>query len=743
MQLASVVSEREQGLRQALTTSGMLDSAFWVSWLVVEASISVLFSLLIIAFGAAFGFAFFLNNSFAIIFLLFLLFQWAMVGLAFIVSAFISQTTTAINLGFVIFIIGWIVQAAVDFNFPYSPNYYSSMSVLTAIFTLLPFATLTKASVDLGAATTSTAGGIPWSRRNAYCQNIQSPAAQDAMFATDPEAYWDFNCVFPIGNILAILAIEAFVYALVAVYLDNVFAASNGVRKPLWYFLSPQYWFGSSKSPQRLGKGSSSPKRKKDILVQTPLGYREIRATKEVNSDVGVEADQQSTDPDVMAEEVAMRQLLMDRAEGLGSGTQQADDMNAVELFGLQKSFRVRSAWWSSIVACCSCMRRNKKSRSKQSNNPNKNRLFWAIQGSWFSIKRDRLFCLLGPNGAGKTTTINCLTGVLPPSGGGALVYGESITAPGGLDRIRAIMGVCPQFDVLWPELTAEEHMYIYGRVKGLSRGQVTVQTQGLLENVKLTGAASQRTQTFSGGMKRRLSVAVALLGDPLLVFLDEPTTGMDPISRRHVWDAIEDAKQGRAIVLTTHSMEEADILGDEIAIMARGKLRAYGTSLRLKQRFGSGYQLAVAVEDDARHEEIRRLFMDELGVSSASEGLGRYSVFHVPKEKESILSEFLKRIEAEKNRLGITDIQISLTSLEEVFLNIAKQAEIEAALAEGRDVVTITLEDGAVLEVSMGEEYGVRQDTGEKYSITWAQDEEGRLQVSSWKLVEAGGTSS
>jgi ABC-type multidrug transport system ATPase subunit len=109
---------------------------------------------------------------------------------------------------------------------------------------------------------------------------------------------------------------------------------------------------------------------------------------------------------------------------------------------------------------------------------------------------------------------------------------------------------------------------------------------------VNLTYAAQQRAGSFSGGMKRRLSVACALLGDPRLVFLDEPTTGMDPVSRRQVWDIIERAKQGRAIILTTHSMEEADILGDRIAIMARGNLRCLGTSLRLKQKFGAGYQV-------------------------------------------------------------------------------------------------------------------------------------------------------
>ena len=125
---------------------------------------------------------------------------------------------------------------------------------------------------------------------------------------------------------------------------------------------------------------------------------------------------------------------------------------------------------------------------------------FWAIKGSWFSIKENNIFCLLGPNGAGKTTTINCLTGVLPPTGGDALIHGESIVATGGMDRIRASMGVCPQFDVLWKELTGMEHMKDLRPDKGLSRQEVIKQTEDLIESVKLTPAANIRSGAYSGG---------------------------------------------------------------------------------------------------------------------------------------------------------------------------------------------------------------------------------------------------
>jgi len=774
--LSSVVAERERGLRQALKTTGMMDSSFWLSWLVVELVISVLFTLLTIAFGAMFQFRYFLNNSFAVVFLLFLLFQWAMVGVAFLLSTLISKTSTAINLGFVIFIFGWVLQTAIAFGFPYSPDNIDSVPIITVIFTLLPFAPLSKGAVDLGAAAEATNDGISWSRRNEYCQNLKNPLEQDSLYVTATNAYWDFSCVFPVGTILAILALEALVYFLLAIYLNNVLRDENGVRKKPWYLFTPQYWRGGSTFSSKAG----GTRRALKPSVPCPV--------------MDAVSGEVQGDADVLAEENEMKALMQHRIAGTGGGNSDtrgnlegkqfplaasatADGTHAVEVFGLQKAFG--SGWCSkkstnSCCCCClpsmSCCCGGRRSGQRST----KSKEFWAIKGSWFSIEKDRVFCLLGPNGAGKTTTINCLTGVLPLTGGDALVYGESITNPGSMERIRSVMGVCPQFDVQWGELTGAEHLYIYGRVKGLDAKDVKAQSENLLESVKLTTAAGQRSSTYSGGMRRRLSVAIALLGDPLIVYLDEPTTGMDPISRRHVWDAIEAAKPGRAVVLTTHSMEEADILGDTIAIMARGKVRAYGSSLRLKQRFGSGYQLAVAINGGdnnnnnnntgmdhkeppsnhsihtkkenielkkARIDTVTALFKSELGVQAPEAGTGAYLIFLVPKSVENELPGFLRQLEERKNELGVSDIQISLTSLEEVFLSIARQAEVEAAAAEGRSVVEVRIEDGSILEVDVGAEQAQQETTGRKYAVKWAQDEEGRLSVSSWTLLEDDST--
>jgi ABC-type multidrug transport system ATPase subunit len=376
---------------------------------------------------------------------------------------------------------------------------------------------------------------------------------------------------------------------------------------------------------------------------------------------------------------------------------------------------------------------------------------FSAVRGNFFRVEKGKLFALLGPNGAGKTTTINLLTGLLPISSGDATVCGHSLVA-GELPAIRRLMGVCPQFDILWGELTAEEHLRLFAALKGLPRELWATTTSELLERTKLTAAARRRSSGYSGGMKRRLSVAIALIGDPEVVYLDEPTTGMDPITRRYVWDVILEAKAGRAIVLTTHSMEEADVLADNITIIAKGRLRCLGSSLRLKNKFGAGYrisasvaqpaapaagqpeQLALSAEPPAAdNSKLLAFFKEQLGVVPAEAGRV-YSTFTIPRAMEERLPAFLQALLKSRGALGLTDVQVSQTTLEQVFLLIAREAEKQAAAADGRMVqLSIPMGEGQAqaLTIPWGAEQAVMSATGEAVNITWVQDDEGRLMYS------------
>lgn len=176
-------------------------------------------------------------------------------------------------------------------------------------------------------------------------------------------------------------------------------------------------------------------------------------------------------------------------------------------------------------------------------------------------IPDSELLTILGHNGAGKSTLIGVMTGILAPTDGTAKLCGLDINKD--IAEIRTLIGVVPQFDILWENLTAEEHMRMFCKIKGIPDNLIPSITDKNLKSVNLKDVKKSRVSTFSGGMKRRLTVAIACIGDPEIVFMDEPTTGMDPVSRQNVWKLIQKLKKNRIVILTTHSMEEADILSD------------------------------------------------------------------------------------------------------------------------------------------------------------------------------------
>ncbi|RLN94814.1 hypothetical protein BBJ28_00020795, partial [Nothophytophthora sp. Chile5] len=189
-----------------------------------------------------------------------------------------------------------------------------------------------------------------------------------------------------------------------------------------------------------------------------------------------------------------------------------------------------------------------------------------AVQGLNMVMYKDQITCLLGHNGAGKTTLISMLTGMTAPSSGNATYRGLTVTED--MDEMRKSLGICFQHDVLFPDLTVEEHLLFFGQIKGYANAELRDVAEKQIREVGLTEKRDSKPNDLSGGMKRKLSVAVSLLGDSSLVFLDEPTSGMDPYSRRSTWEILLNNRNDRVMVLTTHFMDEADILGDRIAIM-------------------------------------------------------------------------------------------------------------------------------------------------------------------------------
>uniref|UniRef100_A0A061SMI1 ABC-2 type transport system ATP-binding protein n=1 Tax=Tetraselmis sp. GSL018 TaxID=582737 RepID=A0A061SMI1_9CHLO len=314
-----------------------------------------------------------------------------------------------------------------------------------------------------------------------------------------------------------------------------------------------------------------------------------------------------------------------------------------------------------------------------------------ALKEAWYSVKRGSLFCLLGENGSGKTTTIRLLTGTLRADSGDAFVEGHAVGGGSGNSASRSTVGLCPQFDVLWDKLTGREHLEIFAAAKGLrhrSRAERTEALENALKQVALHDDGDRQVGRYSGGMRRRLSVALAFIGQPKVIFLDEPTTGMDPVSRRLIWDMLAAAKTRATLILTTHSMEEADILADRIGIMLGGRLRAFGTTLDLKRRFGLGYQVSIDIcPDDAIdtspktqrlieghpslvRAEIKRRVLWHIMALSTLEDTKAGLRFRAPRDSDAMLCDLLENLEEHKKKTnGNFSVDIALPKLEEVFL--------------------------------------------------------------------------
>ena len=208
-----------------------------------------------------------------------------------------------------------------------------------------------------------------------------------------------------------------------------------------------------------------------------------------------------------------------------------------------------------------------------------------AVDDLSFEVEAGELFGLLGPNGAGKTTTIKILTGLLKPTSGEAKVGDYDLKK--SIGKIKEMIGVCPQEPAFYPYLTGRENVELFGNLHGMSKTKIKERAEELLAKVGLVEGATRKAGKYSGGMVRRISLAMALINDPDIAFLDEPTVAMDVQSRRATWDFIRDLKtQGKTVILTTHYIEEAEMLCDRVGIIDRGKLIALNTPKALMAEY-------------------------------------------------------------------------------------------------------------------------------------------------------------
>ncbi|CUM57953.1 ABC transporter, putative [Bodo saltans] len=276
-------------------------------------------------------------------------------------------------------------------------------------------------------------------------------------------------------------------------------------------------------------------------------------------------------------------------------------------------------------------------------------------------MEEGQISVLLGHNGAGKSTIMNMLTGMLAADAGDCYIYGHSIRNE--LRAVRQEIGYCPQHNVLWPELTCEEHLNFFASIKGLDGEARDTAITTMLRAVDLEEKRHYRSSALSGGQKRKLCVAMAFVGGCRLVFLDEPTAGMDVGARRHTWELLQKMSSDHTILLTTHFMDEADLLGHKIAIMSNGSLQCQGSSLFLKSRLGVGYTLVLSVQPNVNPHSLAQgiqNFVPQAELMSAGTG---EICFRVPTASLSVLPPLLAELESNGPLWGVNNFTLRKSS--------------------------------------------------------------------------------
>jgi ABC-2 type transport system ATP-binding protein len=294
-----------------------------------------------------------------------------------------------------------------------------------------------------------------------------------------------------------------------------------------------------------------------------------------------------------------------------------------------------------------------------------------AVQGISFDIQQGEIFSLLGPNGAGKTTTISMLSCLLAPSQGDAWIDGHSVRKDA--DAVKRVIGVVPQEIALYTDLTAGENLAFWGRMYGMGGAELRQRIATVLDIVELSDRSKEKIETYSGGMKRRINIAVGLLHQPKVLYMDEPTVGIDPQSRRRILDTvIELNKQGLTVLYTTHYMEEAAELSDRIGIIDHGKLIALGTQAELTKTVGEYDTLRIGIESDHTDEAtLIAAVTGAAGVHRASMENG--SLIVQAEDANTVLSEVISRLE--KSGARLLSLRVDEPNLEAVFLHLTGRA--------------------------------------------------------------------
>ncbi|CAF0739890.1 unnamed protein product [Brachionus calyciflorus] len=629
-----IVYEKEKKLKEFMQIMGLSNGTYWLSWFLSYFSVMFVVSVIICWIMKLGRITIYSDVSLLIMF--FTCFNLATISQCVLISKFFNKASLAsVVAGIAYFVL--FLPYAVLLN--YSDTILPWQQFLASLSSTVAFSYCAEIMASLELQTK----GIKWSN-----------------LSLTPFT----NSQFTLTTLCSILLFDTFLYLVLAWYIEGLFPGEYGVPKK-WYFpFQKSYWFG-------LESLDDEPEKNKKSLSDK---FVDFFSKKEKKS----------------KDEIKFENFKPSSVQTEAIESNFIDETIGIEIKNLHKIY----------------------SRGKNH----------ALKGLNINFYENEITAFLGHNGAGKSTTMHLLTGLYKPTYGEAKIYGLDIRT--SMEQIRKSLGFVPQNNILFSKLTVYEHLIFYARLKGLSMNCALSETNKMLEETGLSNYADQYAKKLSGGMQRMLSIAIAFIGGSKTVILDEPTAGVDLGGRKSVWDILFKYKKARTLVITTHHLDEAEILSDRVAIISNGQLISHGSTYFLKKKFGNGYYLTLAKKsnfsEDSNSQKTLSLDFKKNRLSEKIENFDEIineteideqekishelddsqdkliNNFITSKIKEAILVEnncseitysipystksdnnyknIFNEIEENMTRLGIENIGLSDTSLEEIFIKLVKQ---------------------------------------------------------------------
>ena len=444
-----------------------------------------------------------------------------------------------------------------------------------------------------------------------------------------PKYFDTFYTNYSIAIMIIMFVADFFIYYFLGYYLTMVLPHSYGIRKPFYFLFTSEFWCGKAKKPKNISQVYDS-----SFNNNPSLTVSKNTTTNNSNSKSNITLN------DISIFDINKNNSNFED-ENLYKDKTHKDDV--LKIKNITKKFDDGKI---------------------------------SVDDLNINFYKDEIFALLGHNGAGKTTLISMLTGLYEATRGKALYDGEDILIGNNMDKFRLKIGICPQHDILFEDLTIKEHLNLFSTFKGVPSDKIGEEIKKFLKDFKMEEIKDIEVSNLSAGQKRQLSIAIALIGGSKVIFLDEPSSGMDVTSKRNLWEILKRQCENKIIVLTTHYMEEASVLGNRIGIISEGKMKCIGTPLFLIEKFGKFMSINLYKEEDANNDDIIN-YINSKTNETQFEVLSEEILLRIPKSNYNNggnlnLKSFFEDLDNNLQKLKIKSYSVSMPTLEDVFLNMS-----------------------------------------------------------------------